>query len=56
MPSDIFWFPTIWLAARAASFLRYLDRGPEELFFYEEEVNFQTQNTTQKVENFTLST
>ena len=52
MPSDIFWFPAIWLAAAAGSFLRYLDRGPKELFFREKprsEDNFQTQNTTQKV-------
>jgi hypothetical protein len=52
MPSDIFWFPAIWLTAAAASFLRYLDRGPKELFFREKprsEDNFQTQNTTQKV-------
>ena len=33
MPSDIFWFPAIWLAAAAGSFLRYLNRGPKELFF-----------------------
>ncbi len=26
MPSDIFLFPAIWLAAAAGSFLRYLDR------------------------------
>ena len=32
MPSDIFLFPAIWLAAGAGSFLRYLDRGPKELF------------------------
>jgi hypothetical protein len=31
--SDIFWFPAIWLAAAAGSFLRYLNRGPKELFF-----------------------
>jgi hypothetical protein len=37
------------LAAAAGSFLRYLDRGPKELFFREKprsEDNFQTQNTT----------
>jgi hypothetical protein len=52
MPSDIFLFPAMWLAAAAGSFLRYLDRGPKELFFREKprsEDNFQTQNTTQKV-------
>jgi hypothetical protein len=35
------------LAAAAGSFLRYLDRGPKELFFREKqrsEDNFQTQN------------
>jgi hypothetical protein len=43
-----------WLQQRAA--LRYLDRGPKELFFSDKprarsvcEDNFQTQNTTQKV-------
>jgi hypothetical protein len=49
MPSDIFLFPAIWLAAAAGSFLRYLDRGPKELFFSDKprsEHNFQTQNTT----------
>ena len=56
MPSDIFWIPAIWLAAAAGRFLRYLDHayGPTELFFSEKprsEDNFQTQNTTQKVEN-----
>jgi uncharacterized membrane protein SpoIIM required for sporulation len=54
MPSDIFLFPAIWLAAAAGSFLRYLDRGPKELFFREKprsncKDNFQIQNTTQKV-------
>jgi hypothetical protein len=52
MPSDIFWFPAIWLAAAAGSFLRYLDPGPKEFFFSDKlrsEDNFQTQNTTQKV-------
>ena len=29
---DIFLFPAIWLAAGAGSFLRYVDRGPKELF------------------------
>jgi hypothetical protein len=46
------------LAAAAGSFLRYIDRGPKELFFREKprsEDNFQTQNTTQKVLKFTLS-
>ena len=33
MPSDIFLFPAIWLAAAAGSFLRYLNRGPKMLFF-----------------------
>jgi hypothetical protein len=43
------------LAAAAGSFLRYLERGPKELFFSDKpkktrgEDNFQTQNTTQKV-------
>jgi hypothetical protein len=58
MPSDIFWFPAIWLTAAAGSFLRYLDRGPKELFFSNKpwgEDNFQTQNTTQKVDKSTLS-
>jgi hypothetical protein len=52
MPSDIFWFPAIWLAAGGASFLRYLVRGSKELFFSDKESsedNFQTQNTTQNV-------
>jgi hypothetical protein len=31
MPSDIFLFPAIRLAAGAGSFLRYLDRGIKEL-------------------------
>ena len=35
MPSDVFWFPAIWLAAAAGGFLRYLDRGPKVLFFGE---------------------
>jgi hypothetical protein len=51
MPSDIFWFPAIGLTAAVGSFLRYLDRGPKELFFREKprsEDNFQTQNTIPK--------
>jgi hypothetical protein len=33
MPSDIFYFlQSDWLVAGAGSFLRYLDRGPKELF------------------------
>jgi hypothetical protein len=50
MPSDIFDF----LQSAEGSFLRYLDRGPKELFnlFFSDkprsEDNFQTQNTTQK--------
>ena len=58
MPSDILRFPAIRLAAGAGSFLRYLDRGPKELFFTDKprsEDNFQTQNTNQKVEKSTLS-
>ena len=35
MPSDIFWFPAIWLAAAAGGFLRYLDRGLKVSFFGE---------------------
>jgi hypothetical protein len=46
------------LAAAAGRFLRYLDRGPKELFFSDKprgEDNFQSQNTTQKVYKSTLS-
>jgi hypothetical protein len=46
------------LAAAAGSFLRYLDRGPEVLFFSDKprsEDNFQSQNTTQKVYKSTVS-
>ena len=32
MPSDIFSFPGIWLAAAAEGFLLYLNRGPKVLF------------------------
>jgi hypothetical protein len=46
------------IGCRRGSFLRYLDRGPKELFFNDKpksEDNFQTQNTPQKVEKSTLS-
>jgi hypothetical protein len=46
------------LAAAAGCFSRYLDRGPKELFFSDKlrsEDNFQTQNTTQKVQKSTLT-
>ena len=33
MPSDIFLFPAMRLATAAGDFLRYLARGPKELFF-----------------------
>jgi hypothetical protein len=58
MPSDIFLFLAIWLAERACSFLRYLDRCPKQLFFSDKprsENNFRTQNTTPKIEKSTLS-
>jgi hypothetical protein len=58
MPSDIFLFLAIWLAERACSFLRYLDRCPKQLFFSDKprsEDNFRTQNTTPKIEKSTLS-
>ena len=35
MPSNIFGFPGISLAAAADGFLRCLDRGPKALFFDE---------------------
>jgi hypothetical protein len=46
-----------WLQ-QGAAFLRYLDRGPKELFFSDKprsKDNFQTQNTTQKNLKSTLS-
>jgi hypothetical protein len=54
MPSDIFLFPAIWLAAGAGSFLRYIDRGPKELFFSDKpgsEDNFKLKTLPKKPKN-----